>query len=123
MSDLILPRLPKSLQMLYIEYGRGLMVALCAGLVLLVFIGVYEIRKDKVIRTALLPIVAQDVRTGDNRSSETLFTVTPPEGGTAIIATQSAAILRDTGAMICAEELRSRDGQTRWEASPMNNCR
>ena len=123
MSDLLLPRLPKSLQMLYIDYGRGLMVALGAGLVLLLFIAVYEFRKDRVIRTAFLPVLMKEERAGDNRSMETLFTVTRPEGGTARFTTQSAAILRDAGPVICAEELRSRDGQTRWEASPINNCR
>ncbi len=122
MTDLILPRLPKSLQVLYIDYGRGVVVALAAALGLAVFIGLYEINGDKITRHALLPVVSQEVRTGNNLSPETVFTVTTPEGGTAQFATQSPAVLRDANTVICAEELRASDGTTRWEASPASAC-
>lgn len=122
MTDLILPRLPKSLQILYIDYGRGALIALLAAIGLGVFIGLYEVNADKVTRHAMLPVTAVTERTGNNLSLETVFTVTTPSGAPAQIATQSPAILRDAGAVICAEELRASDGTTRWEASPLKTC-
>ena len=123
MTDLILPRLPKSLQAYYIDYGRGVLMALAALLGTVLFITLYEMNNDTVTRHALLPVVSTEIRTGNNLSPETVFTVTTPEGGTAQFATQSPAVLRDAGAVICAEELRASDGRTHWEASPASACR
>lgn len=122
MTDLILPRLPKSLQILYIDYGRGVLMALGGVLALVVFIGLYEMNGEKVTRHAMLPVIDRLEHIADNRSPETLFTVRTPTGGTAQLATQSPAILRDARAMICAEELRASDGTTHWEASPRKTC-
>lgn len=122
MSDLILPRLPKSLQGIYIEYGRGLLLFMFGVLAVTVFIGMYELKADKVTRHVFLPVVKKEERTGNNLSPETVFTVTTPDGGTAQFATQSPAVLRDAGAQICAEELRAKNGRTHWEASPAKTC-
>lgn len=123
MTDLILPRLPKSLQMLYLDYGRTVLGAMVGLLAIALFIGLYAANADQVTRHAVLTIVNVEQRTGNNLSRETVFTVTTPDGGTVQFATQSPAVLRDAGTVICAEEVLASDGRTRWEASPPNACR
>ncbi len=123
MTDFILPRLPKSLQGMYIEYGRNALLGLIAVICAVVFIALYERSADKVEAYSMLEVTAVTQEIGNNRSPETVYTVRTPEGTEQLIRTQSPAVIRDTGATICAELLRSSDGSARWEATPSSACK
>lgn len=122
MTDFILPRLPKSLQYYYIEFGRNVGLALIGALAAIVFIVLFERGSDTIQGHALLAVTNVTQQVGNNGSAETVFTVTTPDGTSATILTQSPAVIRDTGATLCAEQLRAADGTLRWEASITSAC-